>query len=92
MLPITVKIARPDEPETPEPHEIACDNGIYFEAHPNSCEHYFICSSGQSVLLDCAPGFHFDNKNNWCDVPENVQCEFNDKKVVGYNIVHTEEP
>lgn len=77
----------PDEPETPEPHEIECENGIYFKTHPNSCDHYFICSSGRSVLLDCAPGFHFDIKNNWCDVPEKVQCEEKDKQVVGHSSV-----
>ncbi|KAG4068886.1 hypothetical protein HA402_005034 [Bradysia odoriphaga] len=37
---------KPAEPVPPQPHEIPCANGIYFEGHPNSCEHYFICSFG----------------------------------------------
>lgn len=45
--------------------------------HPNSCEHYFICHRGQSIILDCAPGFYFDPENNWCDFADNVQCGAN---------------
>jgi len=33
-------IEQPDEPTAPEPREIDCDeDGIYFVAHPNSCQH-----------------------------------------------------
>jgi hypothetical protein len=70
-------IEGPEEPEgPPEPHEIDCDcaESIYFVAHPNSCEHYFICSFGRSILLDCAPGFWFDPVNFWCDHPEAIEC------------------
>lgn len=73
----TIKIDSPDGPDCPKPHEIDCEleDGIYFEPHPNSCEHYFICSFGESLLLDCAPGFYYDAENNWCDVAENVKCD-----------------
>lgn len=65
------------EPPPPQPDEIDCNDGIYFEEHPNSCEHYFICSFGHSVILSCAPGFQYDTDNNWCDVADNlrVKCD-----------------
>ncbi|KAJ6645710.1 Peritrophin-1 [Pseudolycoriella hygida] len=69
----------PEEPQQPLPHEIACGDGIYFEAHPKSCDHFFICSFGLSVMLECAPGFKFDDKNNWCNFPEHVECKTKSK-------------
>ncbi|KAJ6646170.1 Peritrophin-1 [Pseudolycoriella hygida] len=67
---------KPEPPGPPLPHEVDCDcaDSIFFVPHPNSCEHYFICARGQSHMIDCAPGFYFDSKNNWCDHPENVEC------------------
>lgn len=75
-----LKVEGKPEPEgPPEPHEIDCDckESISFEPHPNSCEHYFICAFGESILLDCAPGFWFDPINFWCDNPEDVKCAAN---------------
>jgi len=72
---VNCTIEQPDEPSPPKPHEIECNQeGIYFAPHPNSCQHYFICARGESVLLECAPDFWWDDNHNWCDAPENTQC------------------
>jgi len=80
---VNCTIEQPDGPSAPQPHEIDCDSeeGIYFVSHPNSCQHYFICARGESVLLECAPDFWWDNNHNWCDAPENTECTSDPEKL-----------
>lgn len=64
------------EPETePGEIEIDCpDTGVFWVPHPKSCNYYFMCWDGQSVLRNCAPGLYFDSLNNRCDSPANALC------------------
>jgi len=72
---VNCTIEEPEEPELPQPEEIYCKDGIYFEEHPNSCEHYFICAYGYSILLSCAKGFQYDTENYWCNFADNIQSQ-----------------
>lgn len=67
------------EPET-EPGEIEVDcpaAGVFWVAHPNTCEYYFMCVDGDAILRHCAPGLFFDSVTNRCDVKENAVCSIN---------------
>lgn len=66
----------PDPETEPGEIEIECpETGIFWFPHPYSCEYYFICLNGESVLHHCAPGLYWDAANNRCDFPENALCE-----------------
>lgn len=57
--------------------DLTCpDTGVEFLPHPKSCRTYFMCISGIANQLQCAPGFYWNEIHNYCDVEENVVCNF----------------
>lgn len=47
---------------------------LEFHPHPDNCEDYVICVDGFPRVSSCAPGLHWDNTREICDLPQNVQC------------------
>lgn len=41
---------------------------------PESCENYYICRDGIGVLAPCPGGDWFDPINQWCALPDNIEC------------------
>lgn len=56
-------------PEVDDPDQLV------FIPSSRDCNRYYICHNHQTIGLNCAPGKHFDPINNWCDIPENANCE-----------------
>ncbi len=45
--------------------------------HPK-CDMYYQCQGGQTIVMTCAPGTHFNPDNGICDWPFNIistSCE-----------------
>ncbi|XP_057664707.1 uncharacterized protein LOC130899046 [Diorhabda carinulata] len=56
--------------------EPVCPNGsVGLHNHPTDCKKYLSCASGQTYVMDCAPGTLFNEKTGMCDFPSNVKCE-----------------
>ncbi|XP_060571114.1 chitotriosidase-1-like [Ruditapes philippinarum] len=73
-----VMTSPPTTPPANLPHltnEFKCppNENTYFPS-PTSCEDYFICASGLSFKFTCSPPLKWNAVNNFCDWPENVQC------------------
>lgn len=43
-------------------------------ADPKDCSRYYECHQGQAVAYSCPEGFFFNDVDEVCDFPENVQC------------------
>ena len=56
-------------------NEFQCppNQNTYFPS-PTSCDDYFICASGLSFKFTCSPPLKWNSVNNFCDWPENVNC------------------
>jgi Chitin binding Peritrophin-A domain len=54
-----------------------------FHKNSRDCESYFLCVDSKAISLNCEPGFHFDERKNWCSDPETVQCKVSEKRNVG---------
>ncbi|CAG9862414.1 unnamed protein product [Phyllotreta striolata] len=53
-----------------------CPHGLVgMHKHPTDCKKFLQCGSGQTFVMDCAPGTLFNAKTGMCDFPYNVQCE-----------------
>ncbi|GJQ81033.1 hypothetical protein Trydic_g21842, partial [Trypoxylus dichotomus] len=48
--------------------------GQYFLPHPYVCAQFIECNNGESSIIDCIDGLHFNPAVGWCDFPENVGC------------------
>lgn len=59
------------------------DEGITSVSHPDSCEKYVLCISGERIKRDCAPGFHFSRQFRMCVPPQIAGCE-NDEDLTPY--------
>ncbi|CAO1372323.1 unnamed protein product [Diamesa serratosioi] len=60
------------KPDTSKPFTCPSPNGLY--ADPTSCIKYYSCGNGFAYSMLCNPGMKWNNPNQWCDYPENVQC------------------
>ena len=49
--------------------------GAFFHAHPDSCNHYFICMNGNSNLRFCANGLEYDASRETCNYPHLANCD-----------------
>lgn len=47
---------------------------VYF-SNPHLCNRYWMCANGQTIDRSCAPGLHWDEDQEWCNLPELVNCE-----------------
>lgn len=47
---------------------------ITFVPSETHCNGFSICFNEVPVPHECAEGFHWDQQNGWCDLPENVEC------------------
>lgn len=45
-----------------------------FHPHPYDCDKYFLCFNGTAYERECHYGLHWSVENEWCDYPENVNC------------------
>lgn len=43
--------------------------------NPYDCSTYYQCVNGKPILLNCAPGTHFDKSLNVCNWPSEASCE-----------------
>lgn len=65
----------PGYPEMSETDKCPQDaTTISFLEHPESCEFYFLCSRGESLLRRCPAGLWFDINTSTCNKKENVEC------------------
>lgn len=65
----TTTISPPICPEVDDPF-----NPI-FHPHPSDCGKYFMCFNGTAILRECHYGLLWSVENEWCDYPENVNCD-----------------
>lgn len=42
--------------------------------HPENCDQYVVCVEGFPRVVNCAPGLHWAESQQRCDVPANAQC------------------
>ncbi len=45
-----------------------------FIPHPTNCAKYFFCFDGSTIERECSNGFYWNSEKEWCDYPENVNC------------------
>ncbi|KAL7024597.1 hypothetical protein ACKWTF_013119 [Chironomus riparius] len=48
-------------------------NNPVFLPDLNDCRKYFVCSNGSKIERECVDGLLWNQEEEWCDVPENVQ-------------------
>lgn len=55
--------------------DISCPpTGAHFYPHPTDCQHYFLCVSGISALLDCGHNMIYDFATQKCDLASRATC------------------
>lgn len=47
---------------------------IYFPSKIR-CDWYYLCVKGKAHRLECAPGYHYNEKTYQCDKPEIANCQ-----------------
>lgn len=47
----------------------------YYAAKESGCKGYYVCDAGGSYYLDCPFGTLFNENVDYCDWPDNVDCE-----------------
>ena len=52
----------------------SCTNENDFTGVYENCAHFYRCSNGRYIELECAPGTLFDYRRKLCDYPQNVVC------------------
>lgn len=53
-------------------------NDLVFHYHPDFCNRFALCASGELRNRTCARGLHWDPVNKWCNFPEIVNCPVSD--------------
>lgn len=72
---VNCEVTTTQEPELPPPIDtVECTEGLYFRPHPTTCEYFFLCANGESVLMQCAPGLKFDSVTAKCTQPDDATC------------------
>ncbi|XP_050394209.1 chitotriosidase-1 [Patella vulgata] len=69
------QITQPTNHHVDHSTDFSCINkpdGFYPSA--TSCEHYYICTTGNSFSVACAQGLVFNPNTRFCDWPKNYQC------------------
>lgn len=62
-------------------------SNITFLASKAACDKYYVCMSGDAYGLTCSNGLQFNPETNYCDFPENVDCEISlaKRNIVAYS-------
>lgn len=57
--------------------DVTCPiSGLELLPHPTTCHQYVACVNGFPRVANCAPGLHWDQTRQICDLPENTpHCE-----------------
>lgn len=64
-----------DGPGTPDPMcPFPSDELVYFP-YPSDCSKYWECFQGHKYLMQCPNNLLWNQDKNYCDFPENVDCE-----------------
>ncbi|GJQ81027.1 hypothetical protein Trydic_g21839 [Trypoxylus dichotomus] len=55
---------------------IACpESGQSFHPHPRNCSLFIECNHGNSEVLACIDGLHFDPTRGYCNFPDEANCK-----------------
>jgi len=52
------------------------ENDVSFHPFPGHCQYYILCACGTEVLMQCAPGLHFDPSRDQCNFEALVECPY----------------
>lgn len=64
-----------DSNSTSECTECGCNNCITRFPDPQNCSLYYQCENGEKVSKACPEHLYYDNVNQICDFPNNVDCK-----------------
>lgn len=95
--PESTTLGQTSSPETTtsgqtEPPPFCPPEGSVSIPHPTDCTKFYVCVSGEPILLDCPPGLHFSPTELICLAPEEAGCDLKPTTSVPTSTESTEAP
>lgn len=60
--------------------------------YPGDCTKFYKCNGKFAYEMDCQPGLHWSNQNQWCDYPNKAKCDPNNQETNPGNGVIVNHP